>query len=58
MKYIVTLNYTNFVFEDSAEAVTFAETAKKAYRAGRYTDKEMSVTIELVSDAEMEEKED
>lgn len=57
MKYIVSLKYTEFCFDDPAEAIAFANTAKKAYRADKY-DKELAVTIELVSDEEKEEEED
>lgn len=59
MKYIVSIGYRKFEFDDSLTAVAFAERAKIHY-VHEKDESSLSVEIELVIDepAEAEEKED
>lgn len=55
MRYIVKLDYKQFIFDNAEAAMIFAETAKKAWHATeRYENTELSVTIEI----ELDVKED
>lgn len=57
MKYKVELGYNAFVFDNPADACSFAEKAKSTFVSDRY-DKTISVTITLVDDAKNEENEE
>lgn len=51
MKYDVCIGYNHFVFDNSEEAMIFAETAKKHYLTRG--DGNVDVTIELVKEEEV-----
>lgn len=60
IKYIVSIGYNKFEFEDGVAALDFARLAKKTYMTDKY-DREIEITIEI-ENAETkdvaEEKED
>ena len=59
MKYIVTLGYSHFAFDNATEAMLFAETAKKHYsKFKHYDDRELEVKIDILDAKEEEEEED
>lgn len=55
MKYHVEIDGTKFVFENSEEAMIFAETAKKACVSRRYNGEPVRVYITIVADGEKED---
>ena len=54
IKYDVCVGYNHFIFDNSEEAVIFAEQSKQHYRDRRDDDIEVSITIKAEKETEEE----
>ena len=55
MKYVVSVSYHDFEFNDSLEAVAFAERAKNHYKPSRSDESPIRVEIAFVNEEDKKE---